>query len=184
MRSKRICSLLTAAGCAWAAVCSFLSAAAGAGADYRGAADAAWGETASVSLSTATAEPGETVYIDVLIQDNPGFANCGLKIEYGDQGLLPVLKEDAVPDYQTGTPASRLMVTVLDNPETCTVGAGMIGMMNSTDNGILLTLIFTVPEDAVRGTRYPLTLTVDRFKDAGLYAVPCLAESGWIEVAP
>ena len=188
MSSKRFCSLLTAAVCTGTAVWSLLGAVQNPvypliTSAAQAVADAAVKQPC-IYLSSVTAEPGDTVYINVLLKNNTGFAHCGFTIDYGSSGLQPVLKTDTVPDYQAGKIAGGLHLETVHNPETHMIAVGTIGEKNVTDSGIFLTLQFQIPEDAGRGTSYPLKLIPDKFYDSDMHSIDMTAQNGEITVAP
>lgn len=94
-------------------------------------------------VSTATANPGETVTITISTENNPGIASCALTMTYDESRLEWI---DAAPGIFPGMYDLKHPETgVLTNPLTWAYYA------NDSSNGVFVTLTFKVKEDAAPG---------------------------------
>ncbi len=90
-----------------------------------------------LKVSSYEAVPGETVNVDVLIENNPGIAAASFKLVYDDM-VLELLKADI-----NGT-------GMVDTRENLVVWASE-PLENYYDDGVLFTLVFRVLDTAKRG---------------------------------
>ena len=89
-------------------------------------------QTPTVSVSGATAAPGETVTLSFSLSDNPGFATYRMGIQY-DKNVLELKSVDA------GALSAGVFLPNLDN--------GQVGFVNTTDingDGVLFTATFKI----------------------------------------
>ncbi len=114
---------------------------------------AAAADIPDISLSAAEGKPGETVTISVSLEDNPGFVNMSLDIDYDHSAL--VLTEIV----DTGMVSGRM-----HNPNISAtdpyrlIWANDTAKSNITKNGIIVNLIFQVAGDAKAG-EYPIRVS-------------------------
>ena len=108
--------------------------------------------TPSIVVDTVTANPGDTVTIEVNLQDNPGFVSMKLHLSY-DSNLTLIRVED------TGLIPGKMHDSSLSNPYLL-VWDNDFATENFTVNGALVRLTFVVAEDAVSGT-YPVEISYD-----------------------
>ena len=98
-------------------------------------------------VSTAEAAPGEEVTLTVSMKNNPGIASFGLNIEY-DKDVL------SWTGVTKGSISSGTWDVGVDETET------WFDFENFTDDVVILTLTFTVADNAPAGTSV-VTLTYD-----------------------
>lgn len=99
-------------------------------------------DTPIIKIESKTARAGETVTVNVTLENNPGISSAVLKIEY-DATRLKL--ENAV----FGDIFANGAFTNYNLPYVALVGSGDI-----TEDAVLLTLTFTVSEDASEGEAY------------------------------
>ncbi len=127
------------------------------------------------------AEAGETVKFPVYIANNSkdGFAATGLRLFY-DEKLTPVLKEDGKPKTAKGEACDAVVSKFSHNAEKHIIGLGTMGDDPETDNGLMYTVEITVPSDAKKGDKFPMTLEVDKWLDAKTNAIEYATVNGYI----
>lgn len=127
------------------------------------------------------AEAGETVKFPVYIANNSkdGFAATGLRLFY-DEKLTPVLKEDGKPKTAKGEACDAVVSKFSHNAEKHIIGLGTMGDDPETDNGLMYTVEITVPKDAKKGDKFPMTLEVDKWLDAKTNAIEYATVNGYI----
>lgn len=112
--------------------------------------------TPVISASSVTAESGKTVNVVISLQNNPGLWGIGLKVGYDHSALT--LTGCAAGNVFTAdeiTPPPSL------NKETYFFVASKEGLADTTANGTLVTLTFSVAANAAY-KEYPITLTLDK----------------------
>lgn len=129
------------------------------------------------------AKAGETVKFPVYIANNSkdGFAATGLRLFY-DEKLTPVLKEDGKPKTAKGEACDAVVSKFSHNAEKHIIGLGTMGDDPETDNGLMYTVEITVPSDAKKGDKFPMTLEVDKWLDAKTNAIEYATVNGYIIV--
>lgn len=117
------------------------------------AADAAG--TADIVLSSETAVPGGQVTVTVTLNDNPGLTNLQLDIVYPESLTLnSVTKGDALKKLAlTQGGEKKSPFTLLWN------GAAADNSTGTT----LAQLVFAVPEDAVEGEKYEISVSIPEY---------------------
>ena len=120
---------------------------------------------ASIYGGKVTARAGETVDFPLYLADNPGIAFLKLRLGYGGLTLAKAENGAALSGFQPGQSLSNNPFTLIWNNAS-----------NSTENGVLATLRFTVPETAEDGD-YALTLEVveaynEAYEKVNVSAVP------------
>lgn len=135
---------------------------------------------AKIKVSEAEAKAGETVDIEISLENNPGIISMLLSVDY-DKSVF-ALKE--VKD--AGILGSQLHSNnVSVNPYTLFWSNGT-AKTDFTANGTVATLTFSVAENAVTGN-YPIKVAYDKQKDGifnfNLEAVDFAIENGSISVA-
>lgn len=95
----------------------------------------------TITISKVDAKPGDTAYIDLSINDNPGIAAITISITY-DSSVLEYkgYKEGFLSDY-----------TIKAHPSKNTIRFINLEKSDVTQNGTFLTLIFKVSDSAVAG---------------------------------
>ena len=110
--------------------------------------------TAQIVASDVTAEPGDTVDVDITFANNPGIMGATLTISYDDEALtLTSVKDGGILGAQSHKPELKSPYTLAWSDDTATV--------NNTSNGIAATLTFKLSERAVRGQSYPISVSYD-----------------------
>ena len=136
----------------------------------------AFGETKTESIPTLTdvlsvvvdsrrATAGETVSIDIYVENNPGIAGLIITAEYNNSAL------------------NLVSVTNGNLMSTITVGKNIVfnNTINCTESGLLVTLTFEVDEDAALGD-YEIKCIVRECSNESLEAVPTSVVSGTLSV--
>ena len=143
------------------------------------ATDASAGQpTISVISPSDPVNPGDTVNVQVNLENNPGITGLRLGIDY-NSSALKLNSVTSVWNGMTYTPPQNLSVIPYN--------ASWISntYLNNYSNGTILNLQFTVLPDAAGGT-YPITLTYDpnnTFDEKGISIVPILV-NGSVTVKP
>lgn len=127
------------------------------------------------------AEAGETVKFPVYVANNTGYAATGVRLIY-DNRLAPVLKSDGKPTTKKGDAGDDIMPTFSHNPEKYIIGLGTMGTELEEDSGVMYTVEITVPADAKKGDKYPMTIEIDKWLDTDANAVAYNAVNGYIYV--
>ena len=130
----------------------------------------------AVTVGNAVATPGSQVEVIVSLKNNPGIMGAVISLNFD-----PSIK---LVDVRVGGALSTLSFTPPANtPGTCTfVWDGTYTA--DTNSGILLTLTFEIPEDAVAGSSYELSVTAskDNMLDENLASVDVVTIDGAITV--
>lgn len=136
----------------------------------------------SLTLTSEEAAAGETVTIDVGIAENTGCIGINLIMEYSPE-LIPVTTEDG-DDFAVAddTNFKSFRPTISTDTERCTIAYASSRLVTCADNGRLFSATFRVPEDAVPGTSYLLTLRQHDVYDPDFRQVSMLTERGRITV--
>ncbi len=109
--------------------------------------------SAKLTLDDVYATPGSTVAVDVEIEDNPGILGATLSVKWSE-GLTLI-------GHESGEAFSDLSY---QGPSRLTSGCNFIWYGDSVDNimdGKILTLTFTVPEDAAEAQAYNIEVIYD-----------------------
>lgn len=93
-------------------------------------------DTPTVKVSSATAEPGETVTLSVSLENNPGINTFSFKFDY-DTSKVNLINVELNPS--------------VGGQFVYTKKASWISTTNVTTDGEYLTLIFAVPDSATAG---------------------------------
>ena len=106
------------------------------------------------SVSSATANPGDTVDITVNIENNPGITSAAINVNFPDElTLTGVSLEKNTYTGQFNGPQSL--------PVTGSVRLNWAnGLADTSANGLFATLSFTISDTATEGT-YPIAVTYD-----------------------
>ena len=110
------------------------------------------GDEPTIIVDSVTANPGETVTVNVSLANNPGIVSMSLTMAFD-----PMLELVAVND--TGLLPGKVHSPTLGNPYTL-FWANDTALENYVVNGSLVELTFKLSENAEPGT-YPITITYD-----------------------
>ncbi len=120
------------------------------------------------TVSEANASKGSDVSLTIDVSNNTGMAGVVLTLGYDTTALT-------LKSYENGTVYSTV-------PE---VGLNYVWTesgKNTTNNGTLLTLVFTVNEAAIEGSEYPVTVSVRECSDIDRNAVETVTVNGKISI--
>ena len=132
---------------------------------------AAFAAGTSVTVSDATAKPGDVVTLDVAISGNTGFGAATFDIVY-DADVL-TLTDIGVADKLFGQGTG--VQNVAKNRVNCASATGITG------DGVLFTLTFTVAADAANG-EYDVSVVVKNFADTAAANIEATVVSGTVAV--
>lgn len=132
--------------------------------------------TAQIAVGEVFATPGATVSLNIIIDENPGISSLLLNLEYPEVLTLAGVESGyALSNLDFTAPAQltspcKLLWDSLD--------------AESSNNGILLTAIFAVSEDAVPGEDYAVSVSCRRGDavDSDMQTVQVATASGTVHV--
>lgn len=132
------------------------------------------------SISDVTVNPGDTITVDVMVENNPGFAGAVVWFDF-DPSVFLTGDASAPEDwiYTYSTRQGGIGLTLLANNVKI---AGRIGLTfgqaaNATRNGKLVSVDFTISENAVPGD-YEMSFTVEQIQNQDFQNVPNNVENG------
>lgn len=137
----------------------------------------AFAATSTVGISSAEAQPGESIDLTVTLAGNPGITSIDFSVQYDAKQFELTAKKNG--NLLGGTMNSQTLDKV---PYYC----GWINSLqreNCKDDGVLITLTFKVKAGATNG-KHPITFaekTVTGY-NADIKAVSFTPENGYIEV--
>lgn len=127
------------------------------------------------------AQAGETVDYTVYVQKNSGYTTGGITMYYDPQ--LKIVMADEIKAYCVkGLGAEGLSMTHSLNEKASIFGFSTMGTQNCTNDGKVYTIRFTVPDDAVPGSTYPIRLETVQMLNAKSELIDCTTVAGWIKV--
>ena len=127
------------------------------------------------------AQAGETVDYSVYVQKNSGYTTGGITMYYDPQ--LKIVMADEIKAYCVkGFGAEGLSMTHSLNEKASIFGFSTMGVQNCTYDGKVYTIRFTVPDDAVPGSTYPIRLETVQMLNAKSELIDCTTVAGWIKV--
>ena len=131
------------------------------------------------------AYPGETLACKIVAQSDKWYKSYGIKYIW-DERLTPSLSEGTSQcKYQLGNAAAPKS-SVFSNLDTHCIAINTVyGISNETSiraAGTILTVLFTVPENAASGDTFPLKVEVDTLDVVGLYSSPYKIINRWIKI--
>ncbi len=134
-------------------------------------------EAGEISVTNVSGKPGDTVELSVNMDKNPGIISIYLSIEYDENALKlnSINDEKLLTDYMAGS---------LDNNPFSVSWEMATAPANVTSTGTLLTMSFTILEDAKEG-KYEVTvdqLGKGNIIDYDLNDVPFNFTNGYITV--
>ena len=131
----------------------------------------------TITAATVTAMPGESVALELTIENNPGILGATLSVSYDPALSLTGVENGEAFASLAMTPPGRLTV----NPAVFTWDS--LDEPASAD-GTILTLTFSVPDDAATDTEYAVSLSYDDgdIVDADLDAVRVKLVNGAVNV--
>lgn len=107
-----------------------------------------------IVVDTVTANPGETVEVNISLQNNPGIVSMTLRASYDSTVLtLTNVEDGGILGTQSHKPQYSSPYTLAWVNDTATT--------NFTANGVIATLEFAVNESAIVGENYPITISYD-----------------------
>lgn len=192
--SKSILSKVAAVACS---VASVIALGVCASAEKLEVTDANYGLDASKVNIVATqvklteselAAASNKVQYDVEIAHNTGFAGCGVRLVYPKSANLTIVPNKKGKPGTVGPVAQSLMAHVTENtdveddPNVSNVAIGCAATENGEDDGVFFTVEFELPSTAKAGTKIPLTLEVDSFRDELTHNVAYKTVDGFIEI--
>ena len=110
-------------------------------------------DDATFKVSNVLCKSGDTINVDIAIENNPAITSLKIKVNYPSNvlTLTSVAYKDLFSSRATGT-------NRLESPFTISWFSS--GSVDETANGVLATLTFTVAQNAAEDI-YPITLTYD-----------------------
>ena len=192
--SKSILSKVAAVACS---VASVIALGVCASAEKLEVTDANYGLDASKVNIVATqvtlteselAAASNKVQYDVEIAHNTGFAGCGVRLNYPKDANLKIVPNKKGKPGTVGPVAQSLMAHVTENtdveedPTVSNVSIGCAATENGEENGVFFTVEFELPATAKAGTKIPLKLEVDSFRDELTHNVAYKTVDGFIEI--
>ena len=137
----------------------------------------AFAASPAITISSATATPGDSVDLTVTISGNPGITSIDFSVQYDQTQLELTAKQNG--KLLGGTSYSQTLTKV---PYYC----GWINSLqevNCTDNGVLITLTFKVKDGATNGKKaISFTESSITAYDANIKKVVFATNDGYIEV--
>lgn len=134
----------------------------------------------TVKLSEASAQPGQTVELELSIDDNPGIVSMILSITYDESALKLISVKDK------GVFGTAVHGNNLAKSPYILCWANDTATQNYTVNGTLVTLSFQVKESAANGV-YPISVSYDNSQfdifDVDLNTVDFFAIDGSVTVS-
>ena len=130
---------------------------------------------AVIEVGAAKGRPGRTVDVPLTLRGNPGLTALQLKLNYDENALA--LTEIADGGLLAGKNHGK---NLAKNPYTLDWNDDT-AEENNTDDGVVVTLRFTVAEDASEGS-YPITVTLSEAWNADLEPVSLAVQSGSVTV--
>lgn len=116
-------------------------------------------------IDSITAKAGEqNVPVRIMLFNNSGFINSGVRIQYADALQPHYNTEDNKTEYALGSVCEDFLSASVVDPAKHLIGFVSAGAEAATADGIVFTIYFDIPSDAKSGTIYPLTLDVQDFK--------------------
>lgn len=132
----------------------------------------------AITISSVTDTPGSTVNVELKIKDNPGILGAELAITF-DEGLTLI----GASNGDAFSPLTMTKPGKLTSP--CKfVWDGQELEDSDVKDGTILTLQFTLPENAEKGTKYNISAAYDDGAVVNRYLVPVFPDitNGYIEV--
>lgn len=135
-----------------------------------------------MDISEVEAMPGDTITLDVVLEDNPGFGSCSFMVQYDAAALEPVYRDGALAyTYYQGM--ENQPATVLP----CGLQGTLICMAEpegiASEDGKLLSIEFKVSQQAAANAQYAVTLFDTNFYDAeGARISSILLEKGGVSI--
>lgn len=129
----------------------------------------------TLTVSSVTADPGETVDVNIDLSGNVGIASLKFDVRYDSMLTLDGV---TLCDYFTYATTPE----PYKNPQTISM---MSPLVETTDNGTVATLSFKVSADAPAGYKAKITLTYDAddIFDGNMDNVDCTMVEGTVTVA-
>lgn len=138
---KILCGILAAAMAVSCAACS-------SGKDYSEY------DTAVLEVASVSAKAGDTVDVEVLLNNNPGTATIGVELEY-DASVLTAISAEASGALKGkgffSSNASEDEIELFEDSEGAQLSALWFDANNFDGNGEIMTITFQVAEDAEAG---------------------------------
>ncbi len=136
-------------------------------------------DAATVSIASVSGNPGETVTVDVTLQNNPGMIALRLHVSYDNTALQLLDVEDK---GLFGTKNAFFGKDKSANPYTV-YWADSLATTNHTDNGTLCTLTFMILDTAAVGNS-EITVSADTGSslNVDLESVSVHTENGFVDI--
>ncbi|MCQ2416531.1 MAG: leucine-rich repeat protein [Oscillospiraceae bacterium] len=129
------------------------------------------------------AKPGETVPFSIYLMNNPGFSVLNIMAAYS--GFLDIrLSDEKKADIIYGPVLDGAQVLPASSPysPSYNYSIAVLGNHVNENDGVLVTVYFTVPEDAVPGGEYDVLLPKAALMHADGKVIETNAVQGWIRV--
>ena len=134
-------------------------------------------EDIKMSIDEVTGKAGETVTVEVYVENNPGLEGFGAVIDF--DGALT-----AEESYASGSLLTKNDSLMVDLYDDYLIFSGGTSSISTASEGTLITFDFTVPEDAEVGKVYDITWNkLDDFSSASnVYTDDVVLANGSITV--
>lgn len=133
---------------------------------------------ATIEVAKVEVEVGTTDVVPVALTitgNEAGYASAGFVINY-DPNLT------WAADSEQGDGSKGLTLVEAADEANYALAEAFAGSKLCTNDGDVITMYFTIPEDAQEGDEYPITLTVNKFNDDAQNAMEYTAADGYIKV--
>ncbi len=133
-----------------------------------------------ITVASVSANSGEkSVKVDLTLKNINSLVGMILKISYPEDIVLS--------NVEKGSALSTLDLATFAKPYLNPLVPSWDGINPDNSNGTILSLYFDIPDTAVAGTKYPITVTFDpidiyTINDTGFIDVPTLVVNGSITV--
>ena len=127
------------------------------------------------------AASGEQVSYSVYLKENSGYSSIGVRLYYDPQ-LVPVTISENQAEVTPGDAVTGMGIDHTLNKPLNMIAVAFLSDNNKKTEGTLFTVKFDVPKDAVPGTKYPLTMAIDKLYDSEFNKLEGTTVDGWIQI--
>lgn len=138
-------------------------------------------DSTNIVADQVYAYAGEKVAYTVNLVNNSGYALSGIQLFYDKRLTISKVNAD-LPQASAGKAAEGLTQSYVLNEDQGLIAISTMGGELCKNDGVYVTVWFTVPENAQVGDKYDMNLVVDRWRDVGSTELPHQAVNGWIVV--
>lgn len=135
----------------------------------------------SINLSSAEGAPGETVSLDVSINDNAGITAAMIVLEYPDPIAVADLGEEEAVQLNKEQ-FGDLKPSYVMFPEANSVVFTTTRRVMNSENGTMFSVSFSIPQDAEPGTVYQISVSNPELHGENHQLLPLLTGRGKITV--